>query len=303
MNKKPAMGKGLAALIGNIEAEKPQKTHLDLVKTVVIEDFGRLPLEDIDPNPENPRKDFSDDELNELADSIREYDIITPITVQKNQNRYQILSGERRFRAAKIAGLKTIPAYIRITTDDVEKLGIALVENIQRKDLNPVDVANSLKALMETGNLTQEQVSQKVGKSRSLVANHLRLLKLPAEIILALRDEEISMGHAKPLVSLENDEKRIEILRRIIKENLSVRQVEELCQPSETSEETETSPKQKKVKASKATISDHLEQMHENLSKKLETPVKYRFSTAGKGQITIEFKSWGDFDRIISILS
>ncbi|MCL2683283.1 MAG: ParB/RepB/Spo0J family partition protein [Bacteroidales bacterium] len=294
MSKTPAMGKGLAALIGNIEATNPQKQHPSIRETNIVESFAEISIHDIDTNPENPRKDFSDIELNELADSIREVGIIQAITVRKNQGRYQIISGERRFRAAKIAGKKTIPAYIRVATD-IQTLEMAVTENVQRENLNPIEIALTYKALIDAQDLTQDELSRRMGKSRPVIANYLRLLKLPAEIQLALQNEDISMGHAKPLISLENEEKQIEILRQILKEELSVRQVEERCQqPSETPE--------KLKKTSKSTISDKLEQTHDEWSQKLETPVKYKFSKTGKGQIIIEFQSQEDFERIISML-
>ena len=291
MSKKPAMGRGLAALIGNIEAKKPQQQHSDILETDIVERFGIISIKDIDPNPENPRKEFSEETLAEMAVSMQTSGIIVPITVRKHQDRYQIIAGERRYRAAKIAGLKTMPAYICEATD-VETLVMGLTENIQREDLNPIDIAINYKTLIDLLNLTQEELSKQLGTSRSAVANHLRLLKLPAEIQLALQSQKISMGHAKPLIALENDERRIEVLHQILKKGLSVRQVEDICQTSE-----------KPRKASKATISDKLEQTHEGLSQKLATPVKYKFSKAGKGgRIIIEFQSEEEFDRIVSML-
>jgi len=298
MSKTPAMGRGLAALIGDIEATNPKKQHSDnVLEADIVGSFGEIPIRDIDPNPENPRKNFSEESLHELADSIRATGIIQAITVRKKQGRYQIISGERRFRAAQMAGLKTVPAYILIATD-TETLKMALTENIQRSDLNPIEVAITYKALMDGGNMTQEQLSKELGKSRSAVANQLRLLKLPAEVQLALQNETISIGHAKPLVSLEDNEARINILHQILKNGLSVRQVEELCQPSETSETSEI-PK----KTSKTAVSDKLEQRHEELSRKLNTLVKYKISKTGKGQIVIEFNSEEDFNRIVSMLN
>ena len=292
MSKTPALGRGLGSLMGDLEA-RPKRIHSEVPEITVDVEFAKISIHDIDPNPENPRKDFSEEDINDLADSIRTMDIIQPITVRKNQGRYQIISGERRFRAAKIAGLKTIPAYIRVATD-VKTLEMAVTENIQRENLNPIEIAITYKALIDAQNLTQDELSKRLGKNRTVIANHLRLLKLPAEIQLALKSEQIQMGHAKPLITLESDEKRIQVLHRILNEDLSVRQVEELCKNTESLE--------KSKKPSKATISDKLEQIHDDLSQKLATPVKYKISKTGKGQIVIEFQTEDDFHRIVSML-
>ncbi|MDR1950921.1 MAG: ParB/RepB/Spo0J family partition protein [Bacteroidales bacterium] len=292
MSKTPAMGRGLDSLMGNLEA-RPKRHHSEILETTVVGSIAEISIKEIDTNPENPRKDFPKDYLDELATSIQTYGIIQPITVRKNQGRYQIISGECRYRAAKIAGLKTMPAYIRVATD-METLEMAVSENIQRENLNPIEIAITYKALIDGQNLTQEELSKRLGKSRPLIANHLRLLKLPAEIQLALQSEQISMGQAKPLISLGNDEKRLEILHRILKEGLSARQVEELMQTPEIIE--------KPKKQSNATISDRLIQTHDDLSQKLAAAVRYKISKTGKGQIVIEFNSEEDFHRIVSML-
>jgi len=292
MNKTPALGRGLGSLMGDLEA-RPKRHHSEIPEANVVAGIAEIPIKDIDTNPENPRKDFSDEDINELADSIREMDIIQPITVRKNQGRYQIISGERRFRASIIAGKKTIPAYIRVATD-IQTLEMAVTENIQRENLNPIEIALTYKALIDAQNLTQDALSKRLSKNRTVIANYLRLLKLPAEIQLALKSEQISMGHAKPLITLESDEKQIQVLHQILKDGLSVRQVEDLCKKTEISE--------KSKKPSKSTISDKLEQIHDDLSQKLATPVKYKISKTGKGQIVIEFKTEDDFHRIISML-
>ena len=291
MTKKPALGRGLGSLMGDLET-RSQRLNPEIPEATVTAGIAEISLEDLDPNPENPRKDFSD--IDELAISIQTMGIIQPIAVRKIKDRYQIISGERRFRASKIAGLKTIPAYIRLATD-IETLEMALTENIQREDLNPIDVALTYQALMEGMNLTHVQLSDRIGKSRSTVTHQLGLLKLPAEIQLALKSKQISMGHAKPLVTLESDEKRIEVLRRILKDNLSVRQVEDLCKESDTSN--------KPKKPSQKTISEKIDLPHEALSQKLSASVKYKISKTGKGHITIEFNTEDDFHRIVSMLS
>ncbi|MCL2414938.1 MAG: ParB/RepB/Spo0J family partition protein [Bacteroidales bacterium] len=292
MTKKPALGRGLGSLMGDLEAG-PKRHRSEIPEASVVAGIAEISIAEIDPNPENPRKDFSDEDINELAESIKNMDIIQPITVRKHQGRYQIISGERRFRASKIAGKKTIPAYIRVATD-IQTLEMAVTENIQRENLNPIEIALTYEALREAQNLTQEQLSNRLGKSRAAIANHLRLLKLPAEIQMALKNEEIHIGHAKPLITLESDEERIKVLHQILKDELSVRQVEELCKKTDASE--------KSTKLNKTTISDKLVQIHDDLSQKLETQVRYKISKTGKGQITIEFNSEEDFHRIISML-
>ncbi len=293
MSKTPAMGRGLSSLMGNLEATKPSKHHSEIPETDIVGSIAEISIEDIDPNPENPRKDFSETYIQELAASIQTMGIIQPITVRKTNGRYQIISGGSRFRAAQLAGLKSLPVYIRVATD-VETLEMAVTENIQRKDLNPIEIAITYKALLDAKNLTQDELSKRLGKSRPAVANQLRLLKLPAEIQLALQNEQISMGHAKPLIALDDDKKRIDVLHQILKKGLSVRQVEDLCQAPETLEKTK--------KPSKATISDKLEQTHDDLSRKFEAPVKFKISKKGKGHIVIEFNSEDEFHRIVSML-
>jgi len=292
MTKKPALGRGLGSLMGDLEAG-PKRRHSEIPEASVVAGIAEISIHDIDPNPENPRKNFDESDINELAISMQSVGIIQPITVRKIDERYQIISGERRFRAAKIAGLKTIPAYIRVATDK-ESLEMAVLENIQRENLDPIEVAISYQALMEGLKLTQEKLSDRIGKSRPAVAHQLRLLKLPAEVQMALKSEQISIGHAKPLITLESDEERIDVLHQILKNGLTVRQVEDLCKKSDSSG---------KPTLSKTTISDKLVQTHDGLSQKLDTPVKYKISKTGKGQITIEFATEDDFHRIISMLN
>lgn len=293
MSKTPAMGRGLSSLMGNLELAKPIKNHTEIPEAVVVGSIAEISIDDLDPNPENPRKTFSDEYLHELARSIESYGIIQPITVRKKKNRYQIISGECRYRASKLAGLKTMPAYIRLATD-VETLEMAVTENIQRKDLNPIEIAINYKALMDGLSLTQDKLSEKLGKSRSAIANQLRLLKLPAEIQLALQDnEDFTVGHARALIALESDEKRIETLHKIIKDGWSVRQVEEFCKKPNHSEKQDTPPAERSQKT---------EYPHEDLSQKLGTAVKYKISKSGRGHILIEFSSEKELARIVSLL-
>ena len=218
--KKQVLGRGLSALL--------KETSSDNVNNnLVVGNIIEIELEDIEVNPYQPRTYFDEESLRELAGSIKELGVIQPITVRKIGEIFQLVSGERRFRASKLIGNKSIPAYIR-TANDQEMLEMALVENIQRQDLDAIEVAFSYQKLIEECNLTQEQLSEKVSKKRSTVANYLRLLKLPVEIQLAIRTKEISMGHARALINITEEKKQLQIAKRIIQEGLSVRQVEEL---------------------------------------------------------------------------
>lgn len=228
MNKKKGLGKGLSALLSAMETEESglqpevQGTRLPSAPSAFI------PLDAIDPNPGQPRTQFDDEALEELAASIRELGVIQPVTLrQKTDGRYEIISGERRFRAARLAGLSEIPAFIR-SAGDSEILEMALVENIQREDLNPLDVGLSLKRLLEEFSLTQEQLARRIGKQRSTLANFVRLLKLPPEIQKGLRENLISMGHARALINVPDEKHQIKIYRKALAEGLSVRQVEDL---------------------------------------------------------------------------
>ena len=227
MSKKPALGRGLGALLQNSET--------DITSSSIGEDIGNvvgsvssISIRDIETNPFQPRTQFEKEALVELSNSIKELGIIQPVTVRKlGYGKYQLISGERRYRASQIAGLTDIPAFIRIANDQ-EMLEMALVENIQRQELDAVEVAFSYQKLIEECGLTQEKLSERVGKKRSTVANYLRLLKLPAEIQLSIRTRDISMGHARTLVNIKDEKKQVTLSRRIIKEGLSVRQVEDI---------------------------------------------------------------------------
>lgn len=229
-NKKKALGLGIKALLNNIDEEL--KTTSETIPAVrektAITIGGRIPISQIEVNPKQPRRDFDEKALKELAESIRTHDIIQPVTVAKLSNgKYRLISGERRFRASKIAGLKDIPAYIR-TANDQELLEMALLENLQRENLNAIEVALSYKRLMDECDLTQEQVSERMKKERSTVANYLRLLKLPPDIQKAVRDGQLSMGHARAIITLDKVEEQLYVSRETIQKGLSVRQVEQL---------------------------------------------------------------------------
>jgi ParB family chromosome partitioning protein len=291
IKKTPALGKGLEALLGNIDTKNTADKNISSVTA----ELCYIPIDKIEPNPDQPRKEFDQTALNELAQSIKESGVIVPITVKKENDKYILIAGERRYRASKIANLKEIPAYIKIATKQ-EIMEMALVENIQREDLNAIEIALSLKALIEECNITQEKMSERIGKSRSTITNHLRLLKLPADVQLALRNNQISMGHARSLISLEDEYAQINIVKDIIEKDLSVRQVEQIVNRLKNEEKPQ--PKKKEKKA----LPDFHKTKQDNLIKKLETDIEITRSQRGKGAITISFKNDADFERIISLL-
>lgn len=286
--KTSALGKGLEALLGGT----PVSRNDNNIGTLATE-LSYIPLDKIKPNPEQPRKEFDKQALEELTQSVRENGVIVPITVMKENGEYILIAGERRYRAAKSAGLSEIPAYIRIATKK-EVMEMALVENIQREDLNAIEIALALKGLIEECNLTQEQMSERIGKNRSTITNYLRLLKLPAEVQVAIRNNQISMGHARCLVNLESDGEQIEMMKRIIEKGLSVRQVEDLAKQSRE--------KQQQGQSKKKQLPDFHLARREALSAKLDTEIEISRSQRGKGKITIAFKNDKDFERIIALL-
>lgn len=288
VKKTAALGKGLEALLGGAPISKNDSN----VGTLAAE-LSYIPLNKVKPNPEQPRKEFDEQALDELTQSVRENGVIVPITVMKQEGDYILIAGERRYRAAKAAGLSQIPAYIRIATKK-EVMEMALVENIQREDLNAIEIALALKGLIEECNLTQEQMSERIGKNRSTITNYLRLLKLPAEVQLAIRNNSISMGHARCLVNLESDSEQIEMMKRIMEKGLSVRQVEELAKQSKV--------KQQPVKNNKKQLPDFHASRRDALSARLDTGIEITRSQRGKGKITIAFKNDKDFERIIALL-
>ncbi len=294
--KTAALGKGLEALLGNINVAKNESLAEGKTNTVTAE-IAYIPLSEITPNPDQPRKDFNEQALEELAQSIKEHGVITPITVNKKDGKYTIIAGERRYRACKMVGLKKIPAYIRIVTLQ-ETMEMSLIENIQREDLNSIEIALSLQALLQETHLSQEELSQKLGKSRGTISNYIRLLKLPAEVQLALRNDEITMGHARSIITIEDENKQVEIVREIIEKDLSVRQVENMV----------TRLKQEKLseKVLKRKFSTNLPQTHiefkNTLAKKLSTDVDIKRSIRGKGSINIAFSNDEEFERIVALL-
>jgi len=286
MTKKIALGRGLGALIDDADMEK--------IKSVGS--INEIDVNLIETNPFQPRTSMDEESLRELASSIRELGIIQPVTVRQIQdNRYQLITGERRYRAAILAGLTSIPAYIR-TANDQNLLELALVENIQREDLDAIEVAISYKRLMEECNLTQENMSERVGKKRSTIANYLRLLKLPAEIQLGLKQNKLSMGHARALITIEDPHVQIELYYRIEKEDLSVRQTEDLVRRSQQNNEVIEQRKEKKEK-----FLQDFTRLEEHLSRYFNAPVKFRLNEKGKGKIVIPFNTTDDLERIIAI--
>lgn len=283
------LGRGLEALLGGAEIPSGNKAHYAIGNNSFIK------LESIEVNPFQPRVQFDDEELQQLAQSIKTYGLIQPITVRPVENgKYQLISGERRFRAAKIAGLTEIPAFVR-TVDDVQSVQMALVENIQRSDLNAIEVALCYQLLIDECHLKQEELSDKLGKDKSTIANYLRLLKLSSEVQIAVRDKQISMTHARALVVIENENKQAEIVHQIIQDGLSVRQTETLVKKILSESQT---PKTKV----KITLSDDIRTFQSSFSKKLSTKVKIKKDISGKGSITIPFASDDELKKIIALL-
>jgi ParB family transcriptional regulator, chromosome partitioning protein len=290
--RKNALGRGLGALIEEANVTK------EVVQAV--EASNEIELSLIDVNPFQPRQKFDDEELQELAISIKQLGVVQPVTLRKLDNgRYQLIAGERRVRAAKIAKLEVIPAFVR-SADDQGMLEMALVENIHRTDLNAVEVAVSYQRLIDECNLTQESVSDRVGKKRSTIANYLRLLKLPAEIQLGLREDKISMGHAKALISIEDAEKQIEVFHKAVNKNLSVREIEDLVRNLSNESKSGSGKKDAKNESSK-TDKDY-DDLQNHLSKYFESPVEFKRNNKGEGKIIISFRSDEDLERIVSVL-
>ena len=289
--KKQALGRGLSALLK--DPSNDIKSVEDKNADKVIGNIVEIDINSIEVNPFQPRTNFSEESLRELASSIKELGIIQPITVRKLEfDKYQLVSGERRFRASKLVGLQTIPAYIRIANDQ-ETLEMALVENIQRQDLDPIEIALSYQRLIDEINLTQEQMSERVGKKRSTIANYLRLLKLDPIIQTGIRDGFISMGHGRALVNIVDQSDQLDIYEKIVSNKLSVRQTESLVrnyQQGNGKEIKETNTKQELPKYVKKGIKD--------ISEYFGHKINVKVSKNGKGTITIPFHSEEDFNRI-----
>ncbi len=293
--KKKSLGKGLSALLEDSGTDITSKYQKDGDRT--IGSVSEIDIGSVQPNPFQPRRSFDEEALAELADSVKEHGVIQPITVRKmGYDQYQIISGERRFRAAQEAGLQSIPAHIKVA-DDQTMLEMALVENLQRENLDAIEVAVSYRRLIEECNETQESVSKKVGKKRATVTNYLRLLKLPEAIQESIRQGELSMGHARALINLEDDELRLRLHRRIIDEGLSVRKTEEAIQKLQ--DQSSQGATQKKKRPS---LSSKERAYLDTLSERLGEGVDLKKDRSGKGRIVIDYGSEEELDRIIDAL-
>lgn len=289
VQKKFALGRGLDALISNEE-----------VKTSGSSSINEIELDKISVNPNQPRREFDPIALQELADSIAEIGIIQPITLRKlNEDSYQIIAGERRYRASILAGLKTIPAYIR-TADDENVMEMALIENIQREDLNSLEIALAYQHLIEQYELTQERLSERIGKKRTTIANYLRLLKLPAPIQVALKNKEIDMGHARALLTLEDPKNQIRIFNETVAQGYSVRKVEEIVKALANGESIKSGGKT--ISAKSTQLSEEYSMLQNHLCTFFGTKVQLSCTNKGKGKISIPFNSDADLERIMEIL-
>ena len=290
--KKQALGRGLSALLK--DPSHDIKSAADKGADQVVGSIVELELNTIEVNPFQPRTSFNEESLRELASSIKELGVIQPITVRKLEfNKYQLVSGERRYRASKLIGLETIPSYIRIANDQ-ESLEMALVENIQRQDLDPIEIALSYQRLIEEVNVTQEELSDRVGKNRSTVANYLRLLKLDPIVQTGMRDGFISMGHGRALINVSDLGDQLDIYERILGDNLSVRDTEALVR----NYKSQNSPK----KPIKKMLPAFASEAKEELSQLLNCKVNIKASVSGKGQLTVPFKNKEELTRILNLI-
>ena len=294
---KEALGKGIRSLLQSIDTD--MKTGSGNLKTTVVENFtgiSRISLDEIEANPKQPRRDFDEQSLKELANSIKLHDIIQPVTVSiLPSGKYRLISGERRLRAAKIAGITDIPAYVR-QANDAQLLELALLENLQREDLNAMEISLSYKRMMEELNFTQDQVAERMGKDRSTIANFIRLLKLPPDIQLAVRNGEISMGHARALINVDTIDKQLYIFHEIKEKGLSVRQTEALVRNLyKQSGSAEGGIK----KSLKGQIPSAFQKIEDKLASHFSTRVNLKHSRNGSGQIIIEYYSQDELNKIL----
>jgi ParB family transcriptional regulator, chromosome partitioning protein len=304
MSKKKALGRGLSALLSDSSPEDKLDVDIQSPSTGAkpqgpASGISEIPVEEIEVNPFQPRTHFDQEALQELAESIRVHGIIQPITVRRlTNNQYQLISGERRFQASKLAGLKTIPAYIR-SANDQQMLEMALIENIQRENLNAIEIALSYQRLISECSLKQDELGERIGKNRATVTNYLRLLRLPPDIQIAVRDNKLSMGHARAIINVENPDKQLYIFKKTLEEDLSVRKVEELVR--------EMSPKKSEASSTDkgssiaGAPSREISQLQSKLSSHFGTRVVVK-SDGTKGEIKIPFLSIEDLNRVIDIL-
>jgi ParB family transcriptional regulator, chromosome partitioning protein len=292
--KRNALGRGLSALIDDSDLKLERKSEAD----AAAKSLNEISISSIEVNPYQPRTHFDQEALQELSDSIKTQGIIQPITVrQLSPNKYQLISGERRLQASKLAGLKNIPAYIR-TANDQQMLEMALIENIQRENLNALEIALSYQRLISECHLKQEELGDRVSKNRTTVNNYLRLLKLPPDIQAALRDNKISMGHARAIVNVENVDIQLAIFKKIIHEDLSVRKAEELAR------DMGKVPEKKSAKATKSSSASYeIQNLQNKLSSHFGTKVHLKADQENKGEIKIPFVSVEDLNRILEILN
>jgi len=280
-------GRGLDALIDTSD-----------VKTQGSSNLNEIPIEQIEPNPDQPRREFDETAMQELAASIQNMGIIAPITLrQVAPDRYQIIAGERRWRASQRAGLKTIPAYIR-TVEDENVMELALVENIQREDLNAIEIALAYEHLAETTGMTQEKISERVGKSRTAVTNYMRLLKLPAQIQMSLKNHEIDMGHARALLALDSPSLQLKLFRDVLKNQYSVRKVEEMVQMLKQGEDVQVAKKKISVKTQ---LPKNMMDARQRLNDLLKTKVQLTCTASGKGKISIPFADEEELAHIMAV--
>jgi ParB family chromosome partitioning protein len=290
VGKRPPLGRGLGSLLS------------DVVSTSGSSSISEIELSKIQPNPDQPRSVFEEETLKELTASIRSIGIIQPITLKEmSPDNYMIISGERRYRASLRAGLTHIPAYIK-TADDENVVEMALIENIQREDLNPIEIALAYQKLIESYDLTQEKLSERIGKKRTTVANYLRLLKLPAEIQMSLKDKKIDMGHARALIPVEDPEIQLALFEQILAEGLSVRTVEDLVRNIATGEDMlPKTTKEETKKSHKPILPEEYKLLKGHLSHFFQTKVQLTYNESGKGKISIPFASEEELERLIGL--
>jgi ParB family chromosome partitioning protein len=299
MSKKKALGRGLNALLSDSNVEERLEVDIPISAGAASSPSGgtlEIPLEHIEVNPFQPRSHFDQEALKELADSIKVHGIIQPITVRRlARDQYQLISGERRFQASRLAGLKSIPAYVR-SADDQQMLEMALIENIQRENLNAIEIALSYQRLISECSLKQDELGDRVGKNRATVTNYLRLLKLPPDVQIAVRDNKISMGHARAIINVENPDQQLYIFKKTLAEDLSVRKVEELVR-NLASERIEG----KEIQPPSSAVNREIAQLQSQLSSHFGTRIVIK-SDGKKGEIKIPFLSVEDLNRILDIL-
>jgi len=288
--KRSALGRGLDSLIS-----------MGDIQTNGSSVINEIDIDNISPNPDQPRSTFDEEALQELAGSIRELGIIQPLSLRKiDDGHYQIIAGERRWRAARMAGLYSVPAYVR-TVSDVEMSEMALIENIQREDLNAIEVALTFRKLIDQYHLTQDRLSERVGKKRATIANHLRLLKLPAEIQIGLRDKKLDMGHARALLTVENPKHQLKLYNLIVSEGLSVRRVEEMARDIKEKIEAGEKPVISKKRLAASAPNHDYDFFRRDLERYLPTPVKFTRNAEGKGSITLRFSNDDELQRLVDL--